>query len=97
MCLRCKRKNQDCVYDSDPDPAWARAVFRDSANWGATGAPDEGRATEDVPSVDTGQSQPDVEPSDRSGTSYDIRIGSGWDSIGWYDVLQYPYKTTTNT
>lgn len=97
VCLRCKRKNQNCVYDSDPDPAWARAVFRDSANWGATGAPDEDGTAEDVPSADNDQNQPDVEPSDQSRASVDVRVGVGRDAIDWYDSLQSLYKTTTNT
>ena len=87
--MRCKRKNQECVYDSDPDPAWARAVFRDSANWGATPATDEDRTTEEVPSVvDNSQDQPNVEPNNRAGASYDTGVGVSWDSISWYGNLQ---------
>ena len=41
VCLRCKRKAQECVYDSDPDPAWTRSVFRDSASWTVPDTHDE--------------------------------------------------------
>lgn len=83
-CLRCKSKKQECLYDSNPDPAWARAVFRDSANWSTSVLPDGDGCAEHVTAVMNGQSQLDVDRDTDSRFAYDPRLAvdsSG--SIEW--------------
>jgi hypothetical protein len=79
VCLRCRRKNQDCIYNSNPDPAWKRVVFGDSSNWANF------NALEDVQtlSVNDGQLRPDFDLDSGPKASHDTRAGVGWDSIEW--------------
>lgn len=89
ICSRCKRKKQDCSYDSNPDPAWARAVFRDSANWNTSGAANEDEAAEQLTHLNDDQFRPNTGQEAATRFGYDPRLGDGSDSIEWYELLPH--------
>ena len=88
VCLRCSRKHIECIYDSDPDPAWARAVFRDSLNSTTSEQQEQTldadldeRLNEHQPRSRRSTFEPENESS--SGSFSDPRSGAGWDTIAW--------------